>query len=74
VVLARHWAGNGVKRHRRVHQEWEELAKSVCLEGHTTFASLDSNCSTWCRVEKGEQESGNEMKYMWNELKSWGYL
>jgi hypothetical protein len=36
------------------------------------FASPDSNCSTLCRVEKSEEESGNGMKYVWNELKPWG--
>jgi hypothetical protein len=69
VVLERHWIGDGAERHRRAHQEWEELVKSGCLEGQTMFVSRDSNCSTWRRVEKSEEESENEMKYVWNELK-----
>jgi hypothetical protein len=36
--------------------------KSGCSEGHITFASWDSNYSTWRIVEKGEEESGNRMK------------
>jgi hypothetical protein len=46
VVLARHWTNDGLERHRRAHREWEEVAKSGCSEGHTTFASHDSNCLT----------------------------
>jgi hypothetical protein len=37
VVLAMHWIGDGAKRHQQGHREWEELAKSRCSEGHTTF-------------------------------------
>jgi hypothetical protein len=51
VVLERHWIGDGAERHRQAHQEWEELAKSGCSKGHTTFASWDSNCLTWRRVK-----------------------
>jgi hypothetical protein len=43
-------------------------------KGHTTFISLDSNCSTLHRVEKSVKEIENEMKCVLNELKSWGYL
>jgi hypothetical protein len=51
VVLTRHWIGDGAERHRRAYQEWEELAKPMYLEDHTTFASQDSNYLTWRRVE-----------------------
>jgi hypothetical protein len=50
VVLARHWTGNVAEMHQRAHQEWKELVKSGCSEGHTTFANRDFNCSTWHRV------------------------
>ncbi len=26
-MLVRHWTGDGAVRHRRTHQEWEELVK-----------------------------------------------
>jgi hypothetical protein len=39
VVLARHWIGDGVEMHQRGRQEWKELTKSECSEGHTMFAS-----------------------------------
>jgi hypothetical protein len=42
--------------------EREHQSELECSEGHTTFACLDSKCSTWHRVEKSEEESGNEMK------------
>jgi hypothetical protein len=71
VVLARHWIGDGVERHRRTHWEWEEFSKLGCSEGHTTFASPDFNCLTLGRVEKSEEKSENGMKYVWNELKLW---
>jgi hypothetical protein len=75
VVLVRHWIDDGAERHWQAHRKWEELVKSGCSEGHATFASRDSNCLTWYRVEKSEEESGNEIKYVWNELKPcWGYL
>jgi hypothetical protein len=48
--------------------------KSACSEGHTTFVSPDFNYSTLCRVENGEEESRNKIKYVWNELKPLGYL
>jgi hypothetical protein len=48
--------------------------KSVCSEGHTTFVSLDFNCATLRRVENGEEESRNKVKYVWNELKPLKYL
>jgi hypothetical protein len=73
-VLVRHWTGDRAVRDQRTRQEWDELTKLGCLEGHITFASRDSNCSTWRIVENGEKESENEMKYVWNELKTWGYL
>jgi hypothetical protein len=44
------------------------------LKCHTTFATPDSNCSTLRRVEKSKEESENEIKYVWNEVKRWGYL
>jgi hypothetical protein len=69
VVLAKHWIGDGAERHRWTHREWEEFAKSGCSEGHTTFVNQDSNCLTWCKMEKSEEESENEIKYVWNELK-----
>jgi hypothetical protein len=56
AVLARHWISDGAERHWRAHQEWEELAKSGCSEGHTTFVSQDFNCLTWCRVLKRVDE------------------
>jgi hypothetical protein len=71
-VLVRHWIGNGAERHQRAQRE--ELVKSGCSEGHTTFASRDSNCSTWCRVEKSKEESENRIKCMWNELKPRRYF
>jgi hypothetical protein len=58
----RYWTGDGAERHRQGRQEWEELVKSVCSEGHTTFTSRDSNYSTWHRVSKSEEDSGTEMK------------
>jgi hypothetical protein len=36
--------------------------------------SLDSNCSTLRKVENSEEDSKNEMKYVWNELKPLEYL
>jgi hypothetical protein len=48
--------------------------KSGCSKGYTTFACLDFNCLTLRRVEKSEEESENMMKYVWNELKTCGYL
>jgi hypothetical protein len=51
-VLVGHWIGGEAERHRRAHQEWEELAKSGYLECHTTFACRDSNYLIWRRVEK----------------------
>jgi hypothetical protein len=50
MVLMRHWTGNVAARHRQAHQEWEELAKLECSKGHTTFASRDSSCTSWCKV------------------------
>jgi hypothetical protein len=47
VVLVRHWTRDGAEMHQRAHREWEELVTLGCLEGHTTFACQDSNCSTW---------------------------
>jgi hypothetical protein len=44
---------------------------SGCSKGHTTFASRDSNRSIWRRVYKSKEESENEMKYVWNEVKPW---
>jgi hypothetical protein len=29
MVIVKHWIGDGAKRHRRMHREWE-LAKSGC--------------------------------------------
>jgi hypothetical protein len=46
VVLMRHWTSDRAKRHRRGRQEWDELTKSRCSEGHTTFISRDFNYST----------------------------
>jgi hypothetical protein len=46
VVLASHWTGDGAEMHRRARREWVEFAKSRCSEGHTMFASRESNCST----------------------------
>jgi hypothetical protein len=69
MVLARHWISDGAKRHQRTHKEWEELAKSECLEIHTTFVRLDSNYSILRRVKKSGEEGKNEIKYVWNELK-----
>jgi hypothetical protein len=46
VMLMRHWIDDGAERHQRARREWEELAKLGCSEGHTTFVSWDSNCST----------------------------
>jgi hypothetical protein len=43
---------------------------SWCSEGHTTFVSRDSDHSIWRRVYKSKEESENEMKYVWNEVKS----
>jgi hypothetical protein len=45
-MLTRHWTGDGAEMHQRGHREWKELTKSECSEGHTTFVSRDSNCST----------------------------
>jgi hypothetical protein len=45
-VLVRHWTGDRAVRDQRTRQEWDELTKLGCLEGHITFASRDSNCST----------------------------
>jgi hypothetical protein len=56
VVLTRHWIGDGAERHQVAHREWEEPVKSGCSEGHATFASWDSNCSTCRRVEKRVDE------------------
>jgi hypothetical protein len=50
MVLARHWTSDGAVRNWRAHREWEELVKSRCSKGHTTFISRDSSCSPWCRV------------------------
>jgi hypothetical protein len=50
VVLVRHWTGDRAEMHRRAHREWEEVVKSRCSKGHTTFVSWDSNYSTWSRV------------------------
>jgi hypothetical protein len=50
VVLVMHWTGDGGEMHRRAHWEWKKFVKSGCSEGHTTFVSWDSNCSTWRRV------------------------
>jgi hypothetical protein len=72
MVLASHWICDGAERHRWTHRKWKEFTKSECSEGHITFASPNSNYSTLCRVEKSEEESENVMKYVWNELKSWG--
>jgi hypothetical protein len=33
AVLVSHWIGDGATRHRRTHQEWEELAKPGCNSG-----------------------------------------
>jgi hypothetical protein len=55
LVLVRHWIDDGAERHRQAHREWEELAKSGCSEGHTTFVNPDYNCSTLRRVEKSEE-------------------
>jgi hypothetical protein len=74
VVLARHWTDDGVERYWRARREWDELVKSGCLEDHIIFVSRDSNCLTWHRVEKGEEESEKGMKCVWNALKQWGYL
>jgi hypothetical protein len=45
VVLARHWTGDVVGRHRRTRREWEELAKPGCSKDQPTFATQDSSCS-----------------------------
>jgi hypothetical protein len=50
MVLVRHWTSDGAVRYWWARQEWEELAKSGCSEGHTTFANRNFNCSTWRRV------------------------
>jgi hypothetical protein len=50
VVFMRHWSDDGAERYRPSCREWEELAKSGCSKGYTTFASRDSNYSTWHRV------------------------
>jgi hypothetical protein len=70
VVLTRHCTGDRAEMHQRAHREWEELVTSGCSKGHTTFASRDSNRSIWRRVYKSKEESENEMKYVWNEVKS----
>jgi hypothetical protein len=58
----RHWIDDGAERHRRTHQEWEELVKSGCSEGHTMFASMNFNYSTLHRLKKSGEESENGMK------------
>jgi hypothetical protein len=55
MLLVRHWTGHGAERHQWAHREWEELATSECLKGHTTFTSQDSNYSPWRRVSKSEE-------------------
>jgi hypothetical protein len=45
VVLARHCIGELIGNGR-------SLQSRGCSQGHTTFACLDSNCSTLRRVEK----------------------
>jgi hypothetical protein len=50
VVLAKLWTDDRAERHRSARQEWEELMKSRCPEGHTPFASRDSIYSAWCIV------------------------
>jgi hypothetical protein len=47
---------------------------SVCSEGHTIFTSWDSNCSTWCKVKNGEEESENEMNICGMSSNCEGYL
>jgi hypothetical protein len=46
VVLVRHWTGDGVARHRRTRQEWEEHTKLGCLKDQPTFATQDSSYSS----------------------------
>jgi hypothetical protein len=46
AVLARHWISDGAERHRRTHQEWEDLAKPGCSKDQPTFATQNSNCTS----------------------------
>jgi hypothetical protein len=48
--LARHWTDDEAAMSRRARREREELAKSGCSSGHTTFACRDFSCLTWRRV------------------------
>jgi hypothetical protein len=50
VMLVRHWTSDGVTTSRCARREREELVKSGCSRGHTTFACSDFSCTTWCRV------------------------
>jgi hypothetical protein len=46
AMLVRHWISDGAARHRRTHQECEELVKPGCSKDQPTFATQDSNCSS----------------------------
>jgi hypothetical protein len=46
VVLARHCTGDGLVRHRRTRQEWEEFVKLGYSKSQPTFTNQDSSCSS----------------------------
>jgi hypothetical protein len=46
MVLVSHWTDDGAVMSRQAHRKREELTKSGCSRGHTTFACRNFSCST----------------------------